>query len=204
MYSVVVMMALTSGAETPDRHRGGCGGHEASCGGRHHGLRGRHHGDGCGAGGCGVVYSGCSSCGVAHSGCSTCGVGYGGCGTPVYGAPTFGAPVYPGTPAPVGEPIKKMPSGDKKTGLDPAEATIVVTLPEDARLSVDGTDTTSTSGVRLLVSPTLEPGRDFHYTLRAEVTRDGKPVRVEKTIAVRAGEETQVTLDLPATSVAQR
>ena len=97
-----------------------------------------------------------------------------------------------------------MPSGEKRSGLDAAPGTIVVTLPEDARLLVDGHTTTSTSEVRVLVSPTLEPGRDFHYTLQAEVTRDGKLVRIEERVAVRAGEETQVTLRLPAEGVALR
>jgi uncharacterized protein (TIGR03000 family) len=36
--------------------------------------------------------------------------------------------------------------------------------------------------------------REYHYTLKAEAVRDGKPVKVERTIAVRAGETTPVTL----------
>jgi uncharacterized protein (TIGR03000 family) len=87
--------------------------------------------------------------------------------------------------------------------MAPAPATIVVDLPAEARLSIDGAPTTSTSEHRVFVSPELNPGRDYHYTLKAEILRDGKPVAVAQEVAVRAGEETYVTLALP-TGVAQR
>ena len=51
----------------------------------------------------------------------------------------------------------------------------------------------------MFVSPSLNPGRDYHYTLKAEWMRDGKPVVVSKEIAVRAGEETRVQMTEPAT-----
>jgi uncharacterized protein (TIGR03000 family) len=87
--------------------------------------------------------------------------------------------------------------------MAPAPATLVVDLPAEARLTIDGDPTTSTSEHRVFVSPELNPGRDYHYTLRAEIMRDGKPVTVARKVAVRAGEETQVTLILP-NEVAQR
>jgi uncharacterized protein (TIGR03000 family) len=85
-----------------------------------------------------------------------------------------------------------------------APATIIVSLPADAKLTVDDAPTTSTSSTRVLVSPTLEPGREFHYTLTAEITRDGKPQVTSQRITVRAGEETRVNLQFPTASVAQR
>jgi uncharacterized protein (TIGR03000 family) len=85
----------------------------------------------------------------------------------------------------------------------PAPATIVVELPADATLTVDGAATKSTSNVRVLVSPNLTPGRDFQYTLTAQVVRDGKPVQVERVITVRAGEESRVRLT-PSAEVALR
>src|SRR5882762_6156140 len=47
-------------------------------------------------------------------------------------------------------------------------ATIVVTLPEDARLMFDGKATVSTGSRRLFITPPLERGRNFHYTLEAK------------------------------------
>jgi uncharacterized protein (TIGR03000 family) len=187
MYSVVLMMALTTGGDASmSRHHGGgsCCGQAASCGceggRRHHGRS--HHRGGCGGevatcGGCGASY-GCSSCG-ASAGCSSCGAAYApaGCSSCASGAcayaPTTGA------------------------------ATIVVSLPADAKLTFDGEATTSTSNQRVFVSPTLPAGQEYHYTLQAEVVVDGKPVTVSKTVAVRAGEESHVTLT-PVTGVAAR
>jgi uncharacterized protein (TIGR03000 family) len=104
--------------------------------------------------------------------------------------------------APGHEPLKTMPT--PKTTQAAAPATIVVELPADATLKVDGAATSSTSGVRVLVSPELTIGKDFHYTLTAVAMRDGKPVQVEQTVVVRAGEESRVSLNLPVASVAQR
>jgi uncharacterized protein (TIGR03000 family) len=93
---------------------------------------------------------------------------------------------------------------DKKDEVAaPAPATIVVSLPADARLMIDDRPTTSTSDTRVFVSPALNPGREYHYTLKAEVMRDGKPVLMEERVAVQAGKESRVTLALP-TGVAQR
>src|SRR5437588_218903 len=57
-----------------------------------------------------------------------------------------------------------------------APATIVVNLPAGARLKVNnvpaGRPASSTS--RKLVSPPLERGKDYHYTLKVEIVRDGR------------------------------
>jgi uncharacterized protein (TIGR03000 family) len=113
------------------------------------------------------------------------------------GAPVIGTPVAP-TTAP--EKIKAKPM----TSLA-APATIVVSLPAEAKLLIDDAATASKSAQRVFVSPTLNPGRDYHYTLKAEWMRDGKAVSMTREIAVRAGEETRVQFaaEQPA-SVASR
>src|SRR5205823_11966785 len=93
--------------------------------------------------------------------------GHGGCGG--YGAPGYGAPTMP----PPGTTIPVEPK-EKKTSVEPAPATIVVTLPTEAKLTVDGNPTTSTSDRRVFVSPALDRGMEYFYTLKAEVVRDGK------------------------------
>jgi uncharacterized protein (TIGR03000 family) len=92
----------------------------------------------------------------------------------------------------------------KKGTMAPAPATIIVTLPADARLTIDDAATTSTTERRVFVSPELAPGRDFHYTLKAEWKSEGKPVTVSKTITVTAGNETNVNLQADMASVASR
>jgi uncharacterized protein (TIGR03000 family) len=86
----------------------------------------------------------------------------------------------------------------------PAPATLVVRLPADARLTIDGYPPRSTSGTRWFVTPPLEPGRTFHYELRAEVERGGKRLTQTRQVAVRAGQESNVTIDFPGPSVAGR
>jgi uncharacterized protein (TIGR03000 family) len=78
-----------------------------------------------------------------------------------------------------------------------------VTLPADAKLTIDGAVTTSTSARRVFVSPELAPEKEFHYTLKADFVKEGKPVTVSKKVAVTAGKETTVSLETEA-SVAAR
>jgi uncharacterized protein (TIGR03000 family) len=109
-----------------------------------------------------------------------------------------------GTPVD-GTPPKTMPKPkvDKEVSI-PAPATVVVNLPADAKLRVDDYVTTSTSATRVFVSPNLTPGEEFSYTLTAEAVRDGKTVVASRKIAVRAGEETRVSLEFPVASVASK
>jgi len=93
---------------------------------------------------------------------------------------------------------------EEQESTGPARATITVRLPADARLTIDGEATRSTSDTRSFVTPPLERDKDFHYTLEARVLRDGKPVTMSKRVTVRAGEETQVSLDASSGNVAQR
>lgn len=94
-----------------------------------------------------------------------------------------------------------MPAEPKKAETKPPAASlptpakVLVSLPADATLTIDGHATTSTSAQRTFVSPELEAGKDFTYTLKAEMVREGKTVTESKTIVVRAGETTEVSFD---------
>jgi len=104
-----------------------------------------------------------------------------------------------------GEKLKTPPKpASTEEAVAPAPAKIVVSLPAEAKLSIDDHMTTSTSGTRVFASPSLEPGKEFFYTLKGELVRDGRTVSTSKTIAVRAGEEIQVQLDIPTEGVSQR
>jgi uncharacterized protein (TIGR03000 family) len=117
------------------------------------------------------------------------------------------APTMPPT-----KPPEKMPKPtdgkDKKDEASaPAPATILVSLPTDAKLAIDDRPTTSTSESRLFVSPELAPGKDFTYTLTAEIVRDGQKLTATERVSVRAGQETRVSLSpsqFAAASVAQK
>src|SRR5262249_60886147 len=103
-----------------------------------------------------------------------------------------------GVPGPVMAPPAGtppvVPDKGKKTGAGDAPATIIVSLPAEAKLTVDGNPTTSTTERRVFVSPALERGMEYTYTLKAEVVRDGKAETRTERVSVRAGEETRVNI----------
>jgi uncharacterized protein (TIGR03000 family) len=76
-----------------------------------------------------------------------------------------------------------------------APARLVVQLPGDARLTVDGAATTEAGATRWFLSPPLEPGRTYHYLLRAEVLRDGQKLTETRRVSVRAGQDSEVRLN---------
>ncbi len=82
-------------------------------------------------------------------------------------------------------------------------AKVYVTLPADAKLTIDGTPTVSTSETRVFESPSLTPGKTFYYVLKATVVRDGKTETVTKEVTVRAGEDTRVRIEIPETAVSE-
>jgi uncharacterized protein (TIGR03000 family) len=98
---------------------------------------------------------------------------------------------------------KDAPPVKEKEGA--AAATIVVNLPADAKLIVDDRATTSTSAVRTFATPELEQGKEYYYTLTAEIVREGKTLTSSQRVAVRAGETSRITMELtPATGVASK
>jgi uncharacterized protein (TIGR03000 family) len=153
------------------------------------GCHGGHHGGcgGCGGGGCGGGYCGGGGCGGGYCGGGGCGGGYcgGGYASSYSYCPTCYA--YGGAPA-----------GTAVAAADAEAATLVVTLPADAQLTIDDYRTTSTSGERVFSTPALKLGQEYHYTLKAEVNGH----TVSRQVAVRGGETTRVNLDLSVATAA--
>ena len=102
------------------------------------------------------------------------------------------------------KPKEETPPKKTEEANSAAPATIVVSLPVEAKLTVDGAATTSTGATRVFVSPTLNAGKDYHYDLQAEILRDGKTLTASKRVTVRAGEETPVRIDLTSDSLVQK
>lgn len=180
---------------------------------------GCYGGWGGGYGGCygGMAYGGCYGGRGGYAWGGGYGTGYGGYawgGTPMMGgyaySPTFygsGTPIVSGgynfgTPMIAGNISPGngvIPGTTQSFFMNPADtnqgnaARIVVHLPADATLTIDGQPTQSRSDTRTFVSPPLEPGKTYHYTLRAEMNRDGHNVTDRKTVEVRAGQTAEVT-----------
>jgi uncharacterized protein (TIGR03000 family) len=83
-------------------------------------------------------------------------------------------------------------SADTLVSTAPRAARITVNLPADARLWVDNVFCPLTSATRSFPTPPLEPGREFYYTLRAEVTREGQTRVQTQRITVGAGRQVNV------------
>src|SRR5262249_6888324 len=93
------------------------------------------------------------------------------------------------------KPEDKKPDDKKPIGEVSAPATLIVNLPAEAKLLVDGNVTKSTSAERVFVSPALIPGQLYNDTLTAQFAKHGPPGRVTKTAQVRGGVETRVTIE---------
>jgi uncharacterized protein (TIGR03000 family) len=76
-----------------------------------------------------------------------------------------------------------------------APAQLIVNLPAEAKLTVDGAATQSTSNERVFESPPLQPDKEFFYNLKATIVRDGRTLTATKRVPVRAGEISRATLD---------
>jgi uncharacterized protein (TIGR03000 family) len=85
----------------------------------------------------------------------------------------------------------------------PAPATLVVNLPADAVLTIDGERTTLTSAKRVFCTPPLEMGRACEHTLEARFVRAGEEKVIKQRVTVRAGEQTTVWLEEKATLAAK-
>jgi len=109
-------------------------------------------------------------------------------------APAYGSTVQMAqtTASPVYLPGTTVASSDKAPGI------LIVTLPAEAKLTIDGQETKSTSGQRVFSTPPLEPGKVYQYTLKAEVPMDGKTEVITKVVQIQAGRETREKLELPA------
>jgi uncharacterized protein (TIGR03000 family) len=75
-------------------------------------------------------------------------------------------------------------------------ATLVVTLPPDAKLTIDGKamNAQSNSPNRIFTTPPLETGWDYGYKLRAEVVQNGQRRVLNREVTIRPGEETRVNM----------
>jgi uncharacterized protein (TIGR03000 family) len=85
--------------------------------------------------------------------------------------------------------------GDGPARAEPAQIRVLV--PADAQVEIGGGKTDQTGTVRRFVTPPLQPGETFTYTLRASWREQGKLVVRERTVKVQAGKETTVDLAEP-------
>lgn len=186
MYSIVLLAALSSSPATTPACHWKC---HTSCCGCYGGCYGCY-----GCYGCGGCY-GCYGCGGCY-GCYGGGWGYGGYGYGVPFVPVMGEGVPAGgTPA-----VDPKKADDKKTGALVRPAKLVVELPSDAKLFIDGQEMKTPNGKRTFNTPALENGQAYYYELRAEVTIAGRKQIESHRAIIRAGTTTKI--DFPELTAA--
>ncbi len=116
-------------------------------------------------------------------------------GTMVPGTVVPGTTV-PGTPAPALKPATEGAAPAPRDSTSLTSATLIVSVPAEARVFVNGKLTTSTGTLRRYVSNNLEPGFTYTYELRAEMMVGGKMATESKTVKVRAGESADLAFNL--------
>jgi uncharacterized protein (TIGR03000 family) len=195
--TLAVATLLVAGPAANAQHRGGMSG------GAYHGG-GAYRGGGYGYGGYGYRGYGYGGYGYGYPGFGLTiglgGLGYGG----YYGdygyAPGYYnyAPTYAVPPAYVpGYGVQTQsaytPSADT--------ARLVIRTPANAQVWVDNYQSTQTGPVRELTTPGgLEPGKTYHYTIKAQWTDNGKPVVQERKVDFLAGQMSMVDFTQPATT----
>jgi uncharacterized protein (TIGR03000 family) len=104
------------------------------------------------------------------------------------------APAAPAAPAAPVEPRRPeaAPPPVKQDAARGARARLIVELPADAKLFVDGVEKDG-GAERRFFTPDLEPGQEYFYTLRVEGLRDGQPFLEQRRVLVKAGAAVRLT-----------
>jgi len=209
MYTAVLVLALTTAADTADfGRRGGCrggGGYGGGCsgyygggyGGGCYGGYGGGYGGGC-YGGYGGGYGGCSS----YGGCSGYyGGGYRGGYGPGYntgmgyaympGGSSYMPSGYTYAPGYVNQGTEVRQSYYQGANQNTAMVQVFLPTP-DAEVWFDNTPTTQRGTDRFFQSPPLEGQGRFQYMIKARWNKDGKNVEQERRVEVTPGQPARV------------
>lgn len=108
--------------------------------------------------------------------------------TPVYSAPVeYSAPIEYSAPVEAECATCSTSTGDV--------GTIYASVPENAKIYVNDSLTTSTGSERTFASSGLKAGKSYAYDFRIVYTVDGEEVVREKTIQLQAGQDVRLALD---------
>ncbi|MCA9116112.1 MAG: TIGR03000 domain-containing protein [Planctomycetaceae bacterium] len=82
-------------------------------------------------------------------------------------------------------------------------ATLVVKVPENARVYLQDQKMTLTGTTRRFYSPALDSSKSYVYTVRVEVDRDGRTITRETEATVTAGGNVEVSVDFAGPDAAE-
>jgi len=100
------------------------------------------------------------------------------------------------------ESTPKMPPADDLLSLPQnkaraGKAMLIVSLPENATLYLQGQATKSTGNVRTYQTPELQPGEKYSYSVRVEMMQEGKLVSLSRQVSFQAGQQVRVAFEQP-------
>ena len=193
--TAIALLAATRAEAFHHRGWGSCGGSWGSSGGSWGSSGGSWGSSGGSWGSCGgytVYYGSCGSSGGSwgSSGGSWGSSGGSSGGQMIYQgtapampmqqpAPTETKPPAPGDTAPK--------AGDSSAQYQSGTGILIVSVPADAQVTVNGRLTTTTGTVRRFVSRGLQPGARYSYDVEVTTTRNGEPVTETKTVELTSG-----------------
>lgn len=94
------------------------------------------------------------------------------------------------------------PAAQEDAALE-LDTRLIVRVPEDAKVILAGTDAPSSGTVRTFTTRQLAAGQQWDdYTVRVEVTRDGRVESKEQVISLAAGETREIAFDFATDQVA--
>ena len=94
------------------------------------------------------------------------------------------------------------PAATDSTAIPADAALLVVKLPADAKVFVNGSKTAATGDLRRYVSRGLESGKHYEYVVRMVVDRNGAEQEETKVVSLAAGE--RKTVDFGGTATAEK
>ena len=81
---------------------------------------------------------------------------------------------------------------------------LTIHVPAEAKISLAGVETKQTGEVRQFATTRLSAGQNWDgYKVIAEIQRDGRTLREERTIRLTGGEAQELTLNFDSTKIAQ-
>jgi uncharacterized protein (TIGR03000 family) len=110
--------------------------------------------------------------------------------------PTPPEPSLPTPPPPAPAETESLLRPGSSSYQQPTSTVLAVSVPEDARVYVNGMLTKTPGTLRRYVSRHLVPGYQYTYEIRAEVVRNGRRVSDVQTVRVRAGETSELAFRL--------
>ena len=91
--------------------------------------------------------------------------------------------------------VPAQPALNDSTSVPADGGLLVVSVPADAKVFVNGSQTSSTGALRRFLSRGLAEGKTYEFVVRMAVDRDGKTEEATKVVTLAAGERAKVAFD---------